>query len=189
MRRILLSVTCIVAAAAFLLAGCGGDSAKARDYMANGDEQFADLVLKNDELSGEIESVFGKLSEDILDGKTPEGESFEKSVTKIKALGGDLVDIAGGVAAQYSKISGLQGVGDYAQYASLRMQVIDIDKKMVSRLDEYLDGCLASLSSEVFDPIEFSACARAFAAEIKEEDARARELEEQAKKLKDEKEL
>ena len=125
-------VIMLVAIVAVLLPGCGADAKPdAKQYMQQGDKltrQFkeaANTWLKN------IKPALG----------SPSG------MEKFRASASDMSKAAEEAKAVYEKIGSLKGVEDYAKYADLEIQRLDIFQEFITLTNTYFDQAVAMMDS------------------------------------------
>ncbi len=115
-----------------LVAGCGGDKNKdeAKSYMKKGDE-YIDAVettwegLEEKQTEIATKAIGGDYSAFTGEAGTALKKEFEDTFT---AIGKD-IDAA---YAEYKKITGLDGVQDYKDYAEKMMEAIELMKKQLT---------------------------------------------------------
>jgi hypothetical protein len=138
MKRFL---TVLIAAAFFLTlfapAGCGGDKAKAQEYMRNGDDIINGLSIRY----GGIEQQTNMLLDEYNKGATMDAAGVKAKIDEINGTMNDAEGDAMQAGADYSSIKQLQGVQDYAMYAEYRLE-------MLRKLSE-MKGLLGAMLAEI----------------------------------------
>lgn len=133
MRRLftLALLMMLVAVVAVPLSGCGGDTEQARQYMQQGDE-----------LAGQFRDEANTWVQNIKSGyESPAGQE------KFRASAEDLSKTAGEAKAAFEKILTLEGVDDYARYAELQIQRMDIFQEFITLTSTYFDRVVAMMDS------------------------------------------
>jgi hypothetical protein len=138
MKRFL---TLLIATAFFLTlfatGGCGGDNAKAQEYMRNGDDIINGLSIRY----GEIEKQMNTLLDEYNKGATMDAAGVKAKVDEINGTMSDAEGDATQAGADYSSIMQLQGVQDYQMYAEYRLE-------MLRKLSE-TKGLLGAMLAEI----------------------------------------
>ncbi len=85
-RKAFLAVAVpMVVLCAVALSGCGGDQAKAKGYVKNGDEQIAAIEKTGEALGTEMNKAFDSVDKAISAGKTPDAAAFADSSARSAA--------------------------------------------------------------------------------------------------------
>lgn len=133
MKRLLVFAVVLV-----LLAGCGSDTGKAKEYMKEGDKIQAELATGSSELA----TSMPKARTNVKDAA-----AMQKAAEDVKALTADLDAKADKAIAEFEKIEGLSGVEDYKKYAAIQIKADRITKGMLVVIDTFLDELVAMASS------------------------------------------
>ena len=159
MRRKRLSCVVALALCAVIVvaaSGCGGDTAKAKQDMQQGDKMVQNLDAKGKELSKSINDFFGKLAQDVSTGKTIDPNTFAQETKKLQGELTAYTKEANKAKAEYKKIKGLKGVPDYVAYADLMISVINRSNKEIDALVSFLGKTSQSVTAGTFDAAQFS---------------------------------
>ncbi|RJP28408.1 MAG: hypothetical protein C4536_12540 [Actinobacteria bacterium] len=139
-----------------VLAGCGGDANKdeAVQHMNAGDNYYdavmtawtgvedAQAEIAAKAMEGDMAAFTGEAGEAMIQGFA---DSFEKVSTDLE-----------NAFNEYEAITGLDGVDDYKEYAEVRMEAIEIWKKMVAAADQLLTDLVGQLATiEAGKELEF----------------------------------
>jgi hypothetical protein len=141
--------------------GCGGDKAKAQEYLRNGDEILLDLKSQYLDIASKTDSLINDYSQ----GKNTEPAGVKARIEEIEARIGNANSDSGNAAAAYNRILDLRDVPDYRQYAEIRLEMLSrlqrqdsLFEEMLSTIDRCLDGGqapdmarLQDLASQVTD--------------------------------------
>mgnify|MGYP005846984801 CR=1 FL=1 len=106
------------------LAGCGGDKNKdtAKQYMREGDGYYEDAGVSWSDLEDKQTELAGKAMQGDYSAFTGEaGAALQKEIEKTLA---DIVETLDSASASYKKITGLEGVEDYKEYASKMIKAL-----------------------------------------------------------------
>jgi hypothetical protein len=111
-----------------LIAGCGDNTSRAKEYLNNGDA----YEKRVSELAGELQST----SSDFYTfgyEKAKQGQMPDEFIEEWKPLMDDCINLIDQVfeslqnaESEYMKIKGLEGVEEYKEYADMMIQYIDI---------------------------------------------------------------
>ena len=113
------------------LAGCGGDKNKdtAKQYMREGDGYYEDAGVSWSDLEDKQTELAGKAMQGDYSAFTGEaGAALQKEIEKTLA---DIVETLDSASASYKKITGLEGVEDYKEYASKMIEAVKVRQSMV----------------------------------------------------------
>ena len=128
----------VVAVVLVLLAGCGGETGRAREYMKEGDKIQAELATGSSELA----TSMPKARSNVKDAA-----AMQKAAEDVKALTADLDAKADKAIVLFEKIEGLSGVEDYKKYATIQIKADKVTKDMLVVINKFLDELVAMASS------------------------------------------
>ena len=173
MRKLTVLAVCLALAAAtvIIIAGCGGDTSQAKQYMKKGDDLMTQVESKANEFQTKVQQGLG----DITNPAT---------IQQIKTLGKAIDDKAQQARAAYAKIDSLKGVPDYVEYADLQIQLIDSLSKSIAALNTFLDQASTAKSAA-----DLQAASQAYQKDLQALNDKMTKLEQQASKLKTDKDL
>ena len=154
-----------------LAAGCGADTAQAQQYMKKGD----DLMSQVEQLANQFQT---KVQQGLGDITNP------STIQQIKDMANAIDTKAQEARAAYARIGTLKGVGDYVQYADLQTRMIADLSKSVGAMNAFLDKATAAMS-----PADLQAASEAYQKDLQDLNQEMTDLEQQASKLKDYKNL
>jgi hypothetical protein len=111
-------------AAAFLSslvapAGCGGDKAKAQEYMDSGDGLLTSLSVSYAEIGSQANALISEYGTG-----TPDAADVKAKMDAISGMISEGQTSAQEAGADYTQIMQLRGVQDYAQYAEIRLEML-----------------------------------------------------------------
>lgn len=113
------------------LTGCGGDKNKdtAKQYMREGDGYYDDADVSWSDLEDKQTELAGKAMQGDYTAFTGEaGAALQKEIEETLAA---IVETLDSAAASYKKITGLEGVEDYKEYASKMIEAVEVRQSMV----------------------------------------------------------
>jgi hypothetical protein len=179
MKRAIISglVLLLVMVGATVTAGCGGgDTGQARKYVKLGDQLTLERGGKNTELLTAWKTV-----RETAD-PVAKGAAWEQA----QSIYNDLQALVQKEKAEYGKIKGLKGVGDYVKYAELKILALNaLDQSMKSTND-----FLQKLYNNGFgSQQEKEAALQQYQAEAEKLQAENTRANEEAKQLKKDKNL
>jgi hypothetical protein len=180
-----LAAAIVLLMVAFMAASCGGDPAKAKAYVREGDALLVKIQPVSQDLSSAISELFKAV---FAEGKV-DAAAFVTGAAKIKEQADRLLSGAESARKEYARVAELEGVTDYARYADYQQQIIELNAKGVADLNAFLDEWAASAEADAFDPVAFVNASRAFAAKADETAAAIGKLENEAAGFKKEMEL
>jgi HPt (histidine-containing phosphotransfer) domain-containing protein len=163
-KTLVLLVVLLVSSALLALPGCGGDAAKAKEYMEKGDEYSVELKDYVENASDNVTDLLVSLGVDLAVTGTVE---FETVAEQARKNIGQLRNAGGKAVAEYEKIEDLSGVEDYKKYAELRIKslneignLLEKAEDLISQLEkasaagEPLDEKVSSWTSENKEALE-----------------------------------
>jgi len=163
-KTLVLLVVLLVSSALLALPGCGGDAAKAKEYMEKGDEYSVELKDYVENASDNVTDLLVSLGVDLAVTGTVE---FETVAEQARKNIGQLRNAGGKAVAEYEKIEDLSGVEDYKEYAELRIKslneignLLEKAEDLISQLEkasaagEPLDEKVSSWTSENKEALE-----------------------------------
>jgi hypothetical protein len=103
----------------FALAGCGGDKAKAQEYMESGDSIMTGLSISYAEIGSQVNALISEYGKG-----TPDPADVKAKMDTINGLISDGEAGAQEAGADYTQIMQMKGVQDYAQYAEIRLEML-----------------------------------------------------------------
>jgi predicted nucleic acid-binding Zn-ribbon protein len=182
MRRLtaLLLIIGLVAGATGLLAGCGGDTKQAQDYVKKGDKLMDEVANQLGQLAAMLSSI-----NTIVTNPT----QATATVQQIKEFGAGLTSKGAEAKAEYQKIKSLKGVGDYVKYADLKIEILDDIDKLIAQFDRFLDQLLAMVNSGSATQEQLTSLQDSFQKEISTLTGEISKLGKEANDLKTEKNL
>lgn len=183
------ALAALAALFASFLVGCGGDLAKAREYVRNGDEQVAEIEKEGQQLGNEMTGAFDAIIKDISAGRTPDAGAFESTADSVRKHADSMLKQASAARAEFEKVDSLDDPGEYKAYADLRVKMIDANTGGLEQLLAFLDEASRKLAVEPFDPIDFQTFVTRFGEDIQAVGGETGKLHEQAQNLKKKKEL
>lgn len=112
-------------ASVLAVAGCGGDTDQAREYMQAADSAYATARVEMEELQNSLTTVLGGAVSGNFSALTPEvvQQAEDGLASVLRQLPG--------VKTQYEQITSLDGVDDYVEYANAMIKTIDSDMKVL----------------------------------------------------------
>ena len=145
LRKHLISLIAIllVSALVLLLTGCGSDAGKAQEYMDEGDLINAENRVKAYDMAQKMETLLGQIQADIASQKAIDPEKLKTEVDDIKRIVDELK--AGGKEskATFEKIKKLKDVDDYARYADVTIDQIDLSINLLNEMEKYLNDSVS----------------------------------------------
>ena len=173
MRKYTVLTVCLalVAAAAIIISGCGGNTSQAKQYMKQGDQLLTQVESKANKFQTVVQQGLGRLTDPA-------------TIQQIKDSEKSVDTTAQQARAAYAKIKSLKGVPDYVEYADLRVQLIDTLSKSFVTLNTFLDQTAAAKT--VADQ---QAALQAFQKDYPALSDKMVKLEEQGNKLQTDKDL
>lgn len=145
------AVAALVVVSVLASAGCGGDTAKAQEYMEEADAAQKELSSKLNELSRDTTALVTAALQGNVAAITQE------DLTRIAGMVGTFEPEIARVKDLYARITALDGVDDYAAYAESMMKALDAEAEIVAaggaflaELEPYLkNGDVAGLTSKI----------------------------------------
>lgn len=182
MKRLMVvaSVLVLLGGSLSLLAGCGGDTGKAKAYMQQGDKIQAELQTGFTELTPSMKKVFANATDEA---------SKKAGVEEVKALTAGLNAKADEAIAEYGKIEGLSGVEDYKKYAALVIEEDKSVKDIMAATDKYFDELLPMMSLDNVTEEQVTEVTTTYQKEMEELTKKLGEAENEANQLKKDKKL
>ncbi|MDD3719225.1 MAG: hypothetical protein PHP28_11250 [Actinomycetota bacterium] len=122
---VVIIITALSLSMLAFVAGCGGDANKddAKEFMTAGDKYMSDAKLKGEELENlQTELGSAAISGDMSAISGEAGQAMQEEVDGI--LDGIDSDLEA-AKAEYEKILALEGVQDYKDYASKRIEAVE----------------------------------------------------------------
>jgi predicted nuclease with TOPRIM domain len=173
MRKCTVLAVCLalVAAAAIIISGCGGNTSQAKQAMNKGDQLMTQVESKAKQFQTAVQEGLG----DITNPAT---------IQKIKDMAKSIDTTAQQARAAYARIDSLKGVPDYVEYADLQMELIDNLSKSVGAMNKFLDQASAAKTAA-----ELQAASEAYQKDLQAFNDQMSKLEEKASKLKTDKDL
>jgi len=173
MRKLTVLAVCLalVAAAVVIISGCGGDTSQAKQDMNKGDQLMTQVETKAKEFQTAVQQGLG----DITNPAT---------IQKIKDMATGIDTTAQQSKAAYAKIEALKGVPDYVEYADLQIKLIESLSKSVGAMNTFLDQAGAAKT-----PADLQAASQTYQKDLQALNDQMTKLEEQASKLKTDKDL
>jgi uncharacterized membrane protein YdfJ with MMPL/SSD domain len=174
----LVTVSLLILVVAAVLSGCGGDTDQAKEYMQKGDELLQKLQTDANAWQSELSSSMANITEQ---------SKFQAEAEKAKSGASELGDTAEKAKAEYEKILSLEGVDDYKEYAKIEIEALDAFQELVEKTNAFLDE-MVSLSASG-DVTAITSITTEYSKEAQELGNKISELDEEAQKLKSEKNL
>lgn len=162
----------------FVLAGCGGDTAQAKEYMEQGDR----LVQQLQEEAQEWQTGVTTSMQDVSDP-----EKYAAAIDRAKSSANDLGDTAEEAKAEFQKIKGLEGVDDYKEYADLQIEALDKFQELIVRTNSFFDQVVAMVNAG--DITGITTAQTAYQTEVNELGKDISDLDEEAQTLKADRDL
>lgn len=171
-RYVVVAVSLVlVASLGLALTGCGGDTGKAKEYIKNADA-IIEEVEKN---SGDMEEQFQVIGTELSSGDITSAQA-KKLAEDMEAATEDLIAEAQEAAKELAKVSELENVDDYQEYAELRISVIEGIIALIEETESYLTDLSQTLAAaESGQPVD----EEAFLTKSNDFAARMGELQEQ----------
>ena len=164
-----------------LLAGCGGsESAKAKEYMQEGDRLVSEIESESEDLMSEMSQAFYQVA-DI--------DSFLLAVDETKSITAELSDKTDEAIAQFEKIEALEGVEDYKDYAFYKIGSAFFFQEILKTIDTFLDEMVQAVESGTVDEDTLNQIVQTFQDEIAQLGSELDETERMAEEVKEEKNL
>ncbi len=140
---IVLIATLVISTLVLTLVGCGGDAGKAQEYMDEGDLINAENRVKAYDMAQKMETLLGQIQADIASQKAIDPEKLKTEVDDIKRIVDELK--AGGKEskATFEKIKKLKDVDDYARYADVTIDQIDLSINLLNEMEKYLNDSVS----------------------------------------------
>ncbi|MBC7246526.1 MAG: hypothetical protein H5T73_01940 [Actinobacteria bacterium] len=112
------------------VAGCGDKNKDtAKQYMREGDGYYEEAKVTWSDMENKQTELAGKAMQGDFSAFTGEaGAALQKEIETTLAGINDKLDEA---AASYKKITGLEGVQDYKEYASVMIDAVEVRQSMV----------------------------------------------------------
>ena len=109
----------------------------ARYYMEKADKSLGSLKSGIDEMKAEVDDLFANLAEGVMSYKGLDDKYKDGSEDIIASLD-ELSGKAKGTRSLYAKVSALEDVEQYKQYAAVRERQVDAAVKIIDKYKEYL---------------------------------------------------
>jgi len=181
-----VAVTMLVLA---LLPGCGGDTGKARDYTQKGDK----IILGMQTETYKLNKTLQRILTDLSSGKITVSAQAKQMENDLEKASADPVEKAKSARAEFEKVLGLQDVGSYKEYATLRIEAIDNVIKIIDESKVFLAYSAGFLETaekgQAVNQQEWQDKAQTFFSSINELGQKVNESGQKADKLKKEKNL
>lgn len=189
-RPVCIFAICIVAfSMTTLLTGCGGDGAKAKQYVNEGDRLISSIEDNGVELGSAIEEAFEELFELISQGKAPDTSSFSEQSDRMSSLADEMLVEAESAKAAYGNVEQLDDVPDYEQYAALMIRLVDVNSEGLNQLMDFLEQVEARLTTSPFDAVAFQVFVTEFGESMESIGEEGGRIQEEAQQLKKQKGL
>lgn len=160
------------------LAGCGGDSKQAKQDMQAGDKLMAEVTSMGSEMSGKVTQAFTDVSDPA---------KYAAAIEQVKGFANQLKAKATEAKAEYVKIKALKGVDDYVKYTDLMIIDIDSINELMTKMNEMLDKMNGAVTAGSVDQI--TALQEQFTKDMTNIQEKAQKAEDEANKLKQDKNL
>ena len=178
-RAITLTIVVVLALSlSAVLTGCGGDTKQAQQYMKAGDSLVTKLQKDSQTWQTEVSSSFANTSDPA---------AFSAAINQAKSSANELSATAGEAKAEYAKIKSLKGVPDYVKYADLEIQAMDLFQQLIKETNTFFDQIVAMANSG--DLTSVSNAQKAYTDTANKIGAQISKLDQQAQKLKSDKNL
>lgn len=178
----LLVAILLIAGSLAFLPGCGGDTAKAQEYMKAGDDILSEVQTESESLGEQITDIGNDLSSGAITTTAELEERAEEYENDTDAI----LEKAEEAKAEYEKILSLNGVEDYVEYAGLTIDLIDTAIELLEGMNSMLTDTLAYLQKVEAGTLTEAEDA-AFAEEMEKLEADIGDLSDEAEELSDEK--
>jgi hypothetical protein len=178
--KVVAVVIVLLAGSLSLLAGCGGDTGRAKEYMKEGDKIQAELATGSSELATSMPKARANVTD---------AAAMQKAAEDVKALTADLDAKADKAIAEFEKIEGLSGVEDYKEYAALEIEADKVTKNMLVGIDKFLDELEAMASSGDATEEQVAKATETYRQDLGESIKKMMEVETEAVQLKKDKKL
>jgi hypothetical protein len=155
------------------LSGCaGGDVSQAQKYARSGDAAVA-------RLNSQIDAWQARASAAVA--QTADPASAKAAFEDVKASMASIPGTVSSARAEYEKIKGLKGVSNYAKYAELRIEALDLVAELLGRADQLFNRLAAMASAG--DLSGASSVQQSFSSDVQSVTEKISALDEQARKL------
>jgi hypothetical protein len=132
----------------FAPSGCGGDKAKAQQYMESGDSILLDLSVRYAELGSQANALIAEYGQGA-----PDPADVKAKTDAISNTISDGQASAEEAGTDYTQIMQLRGVQDYAQYAEMRLEMLRKLNDVNALLEQMLSAIEKSTAAgEAPDP-------------------------------------
>lgn len=163
---------------AIVVAGCGGDTKQAKQYMQAGDKLVQKLQTDAQTWQTEVSSSMSNITDPA---------AFSAAMQKAKTSANELSKTAGEAKAEYEKIKGLNGVDNYAKYADLETQAMDQFQKLITETNKFFDQIVSMATSG--DVTGITNAQKTYTDTANNIGGQITKLDEEAQKLKTDKKL
>jgi mannitol-specific phosphotransferase system IIBC component len=158
---------------AAILLGCEStDKEKAQEYLQAGADQIQKIRSQAAEWQSQMISATGS-----TDSKTVKSVA---GAVKLSAQG--MSDTIARAREEYKKVTQLQGVDEYVEYAKLRLVQLDLMQEMLNKTDEFLIKKVAVVKSE--DLASLADLEEQYSGEISRISDEVQKIDEKAAKMK-----
>lgn len=138
-RSTMVAIAVILAAAlTALLAGCGGDTGRAKEYMQRGDKLLERLQDEAQQWQAELSGSSRELADQAKSASVV--EKSKKSTTRLS-------ETAGEAKVEFKKIKDLGGAGGYSRYADLQIEALDKFQRLIRVTNDYFDQLVGFVNS------------------------------------------
>jgi hypothetical protein len=180
-----LPVCVLVLSLVFSLAlvGCGSDTGRARSNINSGDNRLISVKAQDARLSTGINSLLDSVSRAIKAGKKPDAATFQKNAEAVKKDAEAVKSAEQKAASDYRDASKLNGAGDYAKYAALKLESSELTLKGIDILEKYLTDGAAIVKAQPFNAEQFLQTSDSAGKSLQEIGTKVDSLQKQAESL------
>ncbi|MBN2169544.1 MAG: hypothetical protein JW738_09890 [Actinobacteria bacterium] len=130
-RAVVIVAVLLLAISSMAIVGCGGgDTETAKKYMKTADTAAAALQKKSEDIMNSMMEIFMPALQGDVAGI--DANTIPELAAQMSELGGE----ADAVKADYEKITKLEGVPDYVEYANAMIEWVDIYQETLAYADE-----------------------------------------------------
>lgn len=173
----------IAVSIAVALSGCGGDTDRAKSDINSGDNMLLAVKTQETRLSTGINKLLDSVSKAIKEGKKPGVAAFEKGAAAVMADAEAVKKAQVNAAREYRAASKLENAGDYAKYASYKLQSSELTLKGLDYLEKYLKDAGALVKSRNFNAEQFLKTTESAGQALEETGKKVEALQKQAENL------
>lgn len=160
--------------------GCGGDAARAKAYMEQGDAELVKMKPISLRLTKSTDQMFEQI---FANGKV-DTASFKKNSEAVSKAADELAAAAAVARQRYSSIDSLKEVGGYKKYGQVRIKELALNDQGLEQLKAFVDAWNKAISESAFDPVAFVGAAKELSGQSANIATEIEKLEKQAAEVK-----